>query len=388
MLFDDMEEEESEDFGAGAPAAEARHGGLLPPREVAECLGHGEIEKLLLSLFNDGKLPHALIFAGTEGIGKSVMAFRLARFLLKNGQADEGPGLFGGGLPAGKPESLHVAPDDRIFRQVVSGGNPDFLVIERAFDEKKGKRGNTIGVDDVRRVAPFLRMKAWHDGGWRVVIVDDADTMTVAAQNAILKILEEPPPRTLLVLVAHRPAAMIATIRSRCRVMPFLPLSQDIFNALLKREHTDLTAQDMETLYGMMGGSAGQALALAAQGGVESIAQVMGLLAGWPHRDWTRVHAQAEVVGRGGEGAALQSFRTVMLWIFDSVLRARACGLPLTGVLDNDAVLRLMNHYPLADWIEICENLKTHFDTVDFANLDKRQAVIGAFSVLDHKEAA
>lgn len=388
MLFDDMEEEGSEGFEAESPAAEARQGGLLPPREMTECLGHEEIEKILLSLFNDGKLPHALIFAGTEGIGKSTLAFRLARFLLKNGQADGGPDLFGGGLPAKKPESLHIASDDRVFRQVVSGGHPDFLVIERAFDEKKGKRGNAIGVEDVRRVTPFLRMKAGQEGGWRIVIVDDADAMTVAAQNAILKILEEPPPRTLLVLVAHRPAAMIATIRSRCRVMPFQPLSREIFSALLKREHSDLTAQNMETLYGMTGGSAGQALLLATQGGLESVAQVMGLLAGWPRWDWQQVHGQAEVIGRGGGEAALQSFRTVMLWIFESVLRARACGQPLTGVLNNDVVLRLMNHYPLADWIEICENLKAHFDTADFANLDKRQAVIGAFSVLGHKEAA
>lgn len=386
MLFDEPEIDERDDE---APAdAVYVPGGISSPRESAECLGHGEIEKNLLAFFNEGRMPHALIFSGPEGIGKATFAFRLARFLLNNKPVDTGPGLFGEPLPAAKPETLQMPSDSAVFRQIATGAHPDFLLIERLMDEKKGKKQSGVAVEEVRRVTPFLRMKAAHDGGWRVVIVDDADTMTVSSQNAILKILEEPPPRTVLILIAHRPGAMVPTIRSRCRVVPFAPLSPEIFGTLLRREHGVLTNTDIDTLHAVTRGSAGRALAMLSQGGLESVQKIIALLSGWPRWDWPQVHAQAEVIGRGGGEEGMQSFATIMLWIVESIVRARATGQPLAGILNNDAVLRLMNHYPLADWIQICENLGAHFEAAEFANLDNRQAVISAFSVLDYKEAA
>jgi len=386
MLFDDFEDDK--DGEGPLPAGTSYGAELLPAREMAECFGHEGIEKQILTLIDENKLPHALIFSGPEGIGKATMAFRLARFLLNQKSSDDGPGLFGEPLPATKVESLHVAPDDPVFRQVASGGHPDFLLIERLMDEKKGKRQGRIAVEEVRRITPFLRMKAAHDGGWRVVIVDDADMMTPGSQNAILKILEEPPPRTVLILVAHRPGAMVATIRSRCRVIPFQQPSLDVFKDLIRREHADVPAGDIETVYAIARGSVGQGLNILDQGGLESVQKIMMLLSGWPRWDWPQIHAQAEVIGRGGSVEALHSFSTILEWIVESILRARATDQTPAGVLNNDTILRLMNHYPLADWIQICENLKVHFETASFANLDKRQAVIGAFSLLDHKEAA
>lgn len=388
MLFDDPEEDEF-DVPVTATERVPCAPGLLPPREAADCLGHEEIERRLLILFNEGRMPHALIFAGPEGIGKSTLAFRLARFLLNRREAvDAAPGLFGEALPATKPESLHIAPDTPVFRQVATGGHPDFLLIERLYDEKKGKKQASVAVEEVRRVTPFLRMKAAYDGGWRVVIVDDADTMTTQAQNAILKILEEPPPRTVLILIAHRPGAMVPTIRSRCRVVPFAPPPQEIFNTLVRREHPALSDGDLDTLYAIARGSAGQGLAMLEQGGIQAVGKIVALLSGWPRWDWPQIHAQAEITGRASGEDGMQALAQVMMWIVESIVRVRATGIEPTGILDNDAVGRLMNHYPLADWIQICENMKAHFDTAEFANLDKRQAVIGAFSVLDYKEAA
>lgn len=386
MLFDDIEKENEHE--ESAPEPKSSGGGLVPPREMPECFGHEDIEKKLLTLINENKLPHALIFAGPEGIGKSTLAFRLARFLLNVKPDDASPGLFGDPLPAAKPESLQIPADNPVFRQVATGGHSDFLLIERLMDEKKGKKQTAVAVEEVRRVTPFLRMKAAHDGGWRVVIVDDADTMTTSSQNAILKILEEPPPRTVLILIAHRPGAMVPTIRSRCRVIPFLPPPLEIFKKLMKREHAGLSDKDIETLHAIARGSVGQALNMLEQGGLESVGQIMALLSGWPRWDWPQIHAQAEIIGRASGDEGLQSFSAVLQWIVESIVRMRATGAQPAGILNNDAVLRLMNHYPLADWIQICENLKTHFDTVEFANLDRRQAVIGAFSVLDYKEAA
>lgn len=386
MLFEDEEEDDlvEEQEQTGAPA-----GGLLPPRETAECLGYENIEKEFTALFNSGRLPHAMIFSGPEGIGKSTMAFRLARFLLKYGRIEEdaGGGLFGGALPAAKPESLSVGPDDNVFRQAASGGHPDLLTIERPFDEKKGRLKDEIPVEEARRVTPFLRMTAAM-GGWRVVVVDDADTMNRNGQNAILKILEEPPSNTLLILVAHRAGALLPTIRSRCRVLTFMPPDKDIFAQLLRRAQGDLDNRDIDTLHAMAGGSSGRALRLLREGGIETVGRVAALLSAWPRWNWPEIHAQADILSRQGKEDSFQAFQDVFLWVAESILRARVTGAPLPPVLNSEAVSRIAGSFSLAEWIGICENLKTHFNTVDHANLDKRQAVLGAFMMFEKKQAA
>jgi len=118
-----------------------RRSELLPPREMSECIGHREVEQNLLDIIESGNIPHAMIFAGPEGIGKATMAFRLTRYLLNRKDKDEDTGgLFGDDLPSAKAESLYVDPEERIFSQIASGGHPDLLTVERAFDEKKGEQ--------------------------------------------------------------------------------------------------------------------------------------------------------------------------------------------------------------------------------------------------------
>ena len=217
-MFDDFVDEDSffEEEGANASAPTSS---LAPPRENGEVLGHDIIEQSLLSLYNNDKLPHALIFAGPMGVGKTTMAFRVARFLLKHGSADSNQDSLFGDAPA-PPTNMHVPADDPVSHKVASGGHPDLRTIERPMDERKGTRKNSVDVETARTIAPFLRMSA-SEGGWRIVIVDEADTMNYFAQNAILKILEEPPPKALLILICNRLGAMIPTIRSRCRTFNF-----------------------------------------------------------------------------------------------------------------------------------------------------------------------
>lgn len=118
---------------------------LLPSREMSECIGHREVEQNLLDIIESGNIPHAMIFAGPEGIGKATMAFRLTRYLLNRKDKDEDTGgLFGDDLPSEKPESLYISPDNRIFSQVASGGHPDLLTVERAFDERKGEQQSIV----------------------------------------------------------------------------------------------------------------------------------------------------------------------------------------------------------------------------------------------------
>jgi DNA polymerase III subunit delta' len=387
FLFDNEDDDLTDE--PGALAAEVSDAGLLLPRQSNLCLGYETAERQLLTAFNEGRLPHAIILSGPEGIGKATFAFRLARFLLKQGagSADADPSLFGDALPAAKPENFNVATNDPVFTQAASGGHPDLLTIERLFDEKKGRLQSEVVIDEVRRVTPFLRLTA-SQAGWRIVIVDDADTMNRNSQNAILKILEEPPPNTLLILVAHRPGALTATIRSRCRLIAVQPPEPAIFGKLLRIAQPELSDTAINVLYAIGGGSTGQGLRLAREGGLEAVARFMTLLESWPNWNWLEIHQLADGISRPGQEESLRAFETIFLWATEAMVRAKARGEKLPVPLDGSAAVKIMNHYPLVALLEICENLRIHFSMADEANLDKRQAVLGAFSIFSSREAA
>jgi DNA polymerase-3 subunit delta' len=326
-----------------------------------------------------------------QGIGKSTLAFRLARYLLDRQEAaEEAGGLFGGGfLPAEpEPENLYVSPDKGAFKQVASGGHPDLMTVERRMDEKKGALRNGVEVDEVRRIAPFMRMKAGHEGGWRIVIVDDADTMTRNAQNALLKILEEPPEKGLLILVAHRPGNLIPTIRSRARFMAMQPPPEDVFASILRRDNPAISDTEIDTLNVITGGSVGGGLRMQAEGGLAALDMVFGMLQGWPDWDWPQIHRLSENLGRAGADAAYATFRQVLLWVTGSLVSAKARGMLPSGPLATETVTRLYRHYSLRQLGDIHDRLSAHFDLVEFSSLDRRQAVIGAFAAFDSREAA
>jgi DNA polymerase-3 subunit delta' len=381
MMFDDFEDDDDEDdLLSEMDAVESSKTAFALPRETTTCRGHEAIEVQIIELVRSGKLPHALIFSGIEGVGKATTAFRVARYLLKHGARQEGAGasLFGDPLPVILPDTMDMAADDPVFRQVASGGHSDLLTVERPMDEKKGKQKDHVDVDSARLVVPFLRMKAAKEGGWRVVILDDADTMNRNAQNAILKVLEEPPERTLLILIAHRLGAMIPTIRSRCRTIEFYPLAKESFADLM-----GLSGTDLELLYAFSGGSIGQALKLRQSGGLESLDSVVGFLRDYPRWDWIKLHGFAEATGgKFGENNAYESFVKVMQWIVEAMLHTKARGLDLPPLLSGKGLESLYNRYSLTEWIEVDERLKRHFNQTDFGNLDKRQGVLGVFSIL------
>lgn len=379
-MFDDFIEEEDEfhdsDDGGSPPAGEV---GLLPPRENPDMMGAEALEQTLLGLYNSGTLPHALIFAGPQGVGKATMAFRFARFLLKHGAGtDDQGGLFGDAPPA--PTSMYVSSDDPVFRKVASGGHPDLRYLERP--EEKGVKKNVVDVDTARQIAPFLR-KTTAEGGWRVVILDEADLMNRQAQNAVLKILEEPPPRAMLILICNRLGAMIPTIRSRCRTFHFAPLAPDTLEKLLQRAAPDARASEIKLLSSLADGSIGRAVGLHEGGGINALQTIIDFLGGWPDWDWPKIHPMADNLARPGSEGGYDAFASLIEWTAQSLLKSRAVGLhTLPEVLRTERLEALLNHYSLEQWIDICEKLKGHFIAIQNSNLDKRHGVIGAFAIL------
>lgn len=360
------EEPQAPEENTPPPEVESQEG-LVAPRQMDFCLGHDHIEQRLLELVQSGRLPHGLIFAGQKGIGKATMAYRLARFLLK---AEEGA------------TSLDMDPGDNVFRRVASGGHPDFMSVERAYDAAKNRYKDSVAVDEIRKVPGFLRMTA-SEGGWRVVIIDDADTMNRNAQNALLKVLEEPPGRTILILVAHRPGALIPTIRSRAQTIHFQPLADDVLHRLLEKHNPDLGSQDTKTLIELGEGSIGKAIQYSEEGGLEALSQILALFRQYPEYNWPEIHALADNLARPGQDQAYRTFTTVLKWLLARLCVLKARGLnPDGSALDQDALKAILRNSSLEQLLKICENLHSHFEKVNAASLDKRQGILGAFSLM------
>src|SRR5262249_22847902 len=187
-----------------------------PPRATTVLFGQGEAEKALLAAYRGGRLPHALLVGGPSGIGKATVAYRMARFVL----AHPDPGA----AQVAAASSLAVAPDHPVARRIAAQAQGDLLVLERTINEKTRKLRQDIQVDDVRRAVTFFGSTAG-EGGWRIAIVDSVDELNREGANALLKILEEPPRRALLLLVSHSAARVPPPIRSRCRLIALRPLA-------------------------------------------------------------------------------------------------------------------------------------------------------------------
>lgn len=239
------------------------------PQNNSYLLGQEEAERVFLQAWKNNSMHHAWILSGEKGIGKATLAYRIARFLFSADESNKE-----------KYNSLNVSPDTAIFQQVAKGSYPDLLVLERDYTEtdkrkiisaiRKGevmedselaslKRSAFIRVDDVRKVNDFLMKTSFNDG-WRVVIVDSADDMNKNAANALLKILEEPPLRTVILLISHNPGGLLPTISSRCAKLPLKILNDNEVGSLLRRYRSELNETMISRLTEISGGSIGKAV--------------------------------------------------------------------------------------------------------------------------------
>ncbi|HLG85708.1 MAG TPA: DNA polymerase III subunit delta' [Alphaproteobacteria bacterium] len=341
-----------------------------PPRANPDLLGQEAAESELLSSFRSGRLPHAWLIAGKGGIGKATLAFRFARFLLA------------GGDPAAK--SLAVSAENPVFRRIAASGHADLLTVERQFDEEKGRAKKEIAVDDVRRIGPFLRLTA-AEGGWRIVVIDGADGMNRAGQNAVLKILEEPPARALLMLVTERPSALLPTIRSRCRILTVGSLSSPIVQELVAKYRPDIEAEERLALAEIAEGSIGRALDIAANDGLALLSNFLSIAADDP-LDWAKAHALGD---RLGAAAADESYRILSQLLVEwlgSVAREAGRGICVERrreiVPGERELAARLAEGRLERVLEVWEKVAHLFARSDGANLDRRLTVISALDAV------
>ena len=345
---------------------------MLAPRENPDLLGHESIERELRRLAELGRMPHALLLTGPRGVGKATLAFRLARFLLAQ--------------PSERAENgLAVAPGSGAFRRVASGGHADLLTVERAYDPRRRRMRSEIIVEDVREIAGFLRLTAAEDG-WRVVVIDGAEEMNRNAANALLKILEEPPRRALLLLVSHSPGLLLPTIRSRCRRRMLAALPQPLVLELLGRYRPELAGLEAEALARLAEGSIGRAIALADAGGLALYRSILDMLAQIPRLDVAGLHAFADKLARPDADDAYRASEELLPQFLARMIVEFA-----RGALDGDDLLpeerevmrRLAARADPPRWAALRDEIERNFVSTDELNLDRKQAILGAFFAVE-----
>ncbi len=346
-----------------APDESDRFENAPHPRETFDLFGHLLAEQTLLNAFREGRLAQSWIIGGREGIGKATLAWRFARFLL----AYPDPRL----PQVERAENLHVPADNPAARRILSLAHSDVCVLRREWDQKEKRHFTEIRVDDARQIMGRFHQAA-AEGGWRIAIIDCAEDLNRNTANALLKLIEEPPPRSLFLFVAHRPAQILATIRSRSRLLPLSPLqTEDVEKAIrgLGGEWWELEDDEVRAAATRSSGSVRDALRLLGGDSLKLMERIDTLLQGLPEVDWKKVSQLAESVTKR---EATADFEAAVAAIFDWI----------DGQIRTGAGPGGKGPSQLADYAEVWEKFARSVRETETYNLDRRALILTFFTDL------
>ncbi|WP_407966129.1 DNA polymerase III subunit delta' [Bartonella sp. C271] len=320
--------------------------GILSPSQNNILIGHEEVRHFLEQMLREGQLHHALLFEGERGIGKATLAFHLAWNIL-NSQ---------------KNKFLQPRQDSIIWRQIKQGSHPGIIHVSRRFNAKTKKFKTGITVDDIRDIKHFLSQTS-QDGLWRIIIIDSADDMNRNAANAILKTLEEPPTKTLFIIISHSLGKLLPTIRSRCQKISLRPLHDDEMQKAISHFFPNqvlTNPQNIETIIQKSQGSLRKAALLLCHGGLEII-QTINKLLEQSICDPVIVHNLAQALSLSDTDIQFQQFCDEIL---DRIHKKAI-------MLLKEGAIHLSKKYA-----ETWQNIFQEIIEIQSFNLDKKQFVI------------
>ncbi|MGV1014534.1 MAG: DNA polymerase III subunit delta', partial [Methyloceanibacter sp.] len=326
------------------------------PREVDRLFGHAEPLHEFAEALQGGRMHHAWLLVGPEGVGKATLAYGFARTVL--------------GLGA-----VHAASDANhpVFRKVAALSHPNLLVIRRSYNDKTKRYSQYIGVDEVRRLRAFLGHSAG-EAGWRVVIVDRADELNQNAANALLKALEEPPPLTLFLLISSAEGRLPVTIRSRTRTLRVASLGREdleaAVRAALERDGHEAGDETLRVALSLSQGSVRRALELVSGEGIDFYNDIAAMLAGLPELDGARLHGVADRLSGTGGTERIELYLSLLLGLIERLIRVTATG---EGAAEGEEKIakRLLSRANLPLWAEAWEAIAQAKDEAFAYNLDR-----------------
>ncbi|MET0742052.1 MAG: DNA polymerase III subunit delta' [Microvirga sp.] len=331
--------------------------GALHPREQFAFFGHGEGEEAFIDGLRSSRLHHAWLIGGPQGIGKATLAYRVARAALDL-QDREATTL----------RSLDIAENSRAARQVRALSHPNLSVLRRTSGTDRKGPSATIPVDAVRRaLAMFGSTSA--DGGYRICIVDSADDLTTSSANALLKVIEEPPPRSLFLIVSHAPQRLLPTIRSRCRKLLLKPLADGEVRAAvasLGSPWAEAPADLLERATALGEGSVRRVLEMLDADKVTHVETVTGVLDALPRKDARQLLLLAETLSkRDADDTYELTLETIQRWASHRVREGAHLGASR-----------------LAPLVEVCEKIARSAREIKVFNLDRRPFILQLFDEL------
>lgn len=323
------------------------------PRETSVLFGQARAEATLLDAYRSGRLPHAWILGGPEGIGKATLAWRFARFLLAHPDPTA-PAVVGA-------RDLFVDPAHPVAHRIAHRSHGDVALLRREWDPKGKKHFTAIRVDDVRAAQTLFQRSAAAQG-YRVAIVDSAEDLNANAANALLKLVEEPPARSLFLVVAHRPGLVIPTIRSRCARLLLDPLTPTAIGqaiGALGEPWSEHDPGEVAAAAAHADGSLRQALASLDPQARGFAVMIETMLAELPRVDLGQAHRLADLVAPRGAEARFAVLRDAVQRWLDQRLRQPG------------ATPRM-----LAPYAAVWEKLRAAAAEAEAYNLDRRPLVL------------
>ena len=341
-------------------------------------------EQAFLQAWQSGRPHHAWLLTGGHGIGKATFAYQVAKFILHQGANDnlQTDSMFVDGEGA---NTLSIPQDSQTAHLVASGAHPDFRVLSHLFNEKE-KATTIIDVDQARTVAHLMHQKP-SMGQWRVLIVDAVDDLNHNSANAILKLLEEPPACTIFILVCHSLGKILPTIRSRCRTLSLAPLSHDDIATIVQEHMPDTDISHRDAVIKMSNGSAGVAMDLLANDGLEILNDFVAILGDFPNVNTLKVQALGNAITGAKNRDKLRIMRHISSEWSRKFIRAMALGEPYPEILEREQQLfqRLSTLAGIKQWQQAWDGFHEKINLVDAPSyLDPKQVLADGFATLQN----
>jgi DNA polymerase-3 subunit delta' len=308
--------------------------------------GHTKQEETLKRSFIHNQLAHSILFCGPRGIGKATLAYRLANFIFSSGQAKE-----------------YLSPHN----------HPDLLVVSKHEGEKE------IGVSEIRKLGQFMRLTPTASL-YKIVIIDSCDHLNANSANALLKILEEPPARSYLFLISHKPAKLLPTITSRCRKVILTPLNQEDSLKILRQLEPKLDQQVAEKALLLGYGLPAIAYDIYQENGIEYYTTLLDHLINAPDLDRNQILKFSDNISGKNSDKIWLLFTHLLSYFLHKALKVLAnIEVEYISSQEETLIQNLYPKYSIANWLKLCDKVHNLIQKTDFSHLDRKQTSLLIF---------
>ncbi|MEO0329249.1 MAG: DNA polymerase III subunit delta' [Pseudomonadota bacterium] len=344
----------------GRPIADAIEG-VAVPSSLHPLIGHQSATDSMARQFRSGRVHHALLLTGPKGIGKATLAFHMAAHFLRYGGTE---------AEIATSEFSSEAINDTVSAQIIAGSHPNLLHLTRRWDTARKQFKTQLTVDEIRQTLRFFNASRGEQG-WRVAIIDAVDDMNRNASNALLKILEEPPEKTIFFLLAHSNARILPTIRSRCQRLNLNALADDEIIHVLQQLNLagNLDVAERDILMRLSKGSVRNAIKLIHLDGLSIYNEFQQVCTLLDQGNWAKIHKLIDTVTRRGK----EDVYSLLMEFIETRIADQA-----TGKSNPTASITV-----LARWAGVWEKAVESIRLAEAYNLDKKQVMLNLFKAMD-----